>query len=140
GMVVSSTGALLYRFGVETDSNTARSESSPRWLKEHFDDPWVARAQAESWGSLASVTLLEINEKDKLFRPGRGVLDLGAAAGGWSQVAAKCVGSKGLVVASDILPMEPIADVTFLQGDFRAEDVFQKLLDILDGHKMDLVL
>lgn len=118
----------------------ARSKSSQRWLKEHFDDPWVARAQAEGWRSRASFKLLEINEKDKLFKPGMRVLDLGAAPGGWSQVAAKQVGSKGLVVASDILPMEPIADVTFLQGDFREEDVFQKLLDILDGHKMDLVL
>lgn len=118
----------------------ARSKSSQRWLKEHFDDPWVARAQAEGWRSRASFKLLEINEKDKLFRPGMRVLDLGAAPGGWSQVAAKQVGSKGLIVASDILPMEPIADVTFLQGDFREEDVFQRLLDILDGHKMDLVL
>lgn len=118
----------------------ARSKSSQRWLKEHFDDPWVARAQAEGWRSRASFKLLEINEKDKLFRPGMRVLDLGAAPGGWSQVAAKQVGSKGLIVASDILPMEPIADVTFLQGDFREEDVFRKLLDILDGHKMDLVL
>jgi len=118
----------------------ARSKSSQRWLKEHFDDPWVARAQAEGWRSRASFKLLEINEKDKLFKPGMRVLDLGAAPGGWSQVAAKQVGSKGLIVASDILPMEPIADVTFLQGDFREEDVFQKLLDILDGHKMDLVL
>lgn len=118
----------------------ARSKSSQRWLKEHFDDPWVARAQAEGWRSRASFKLLEINEKDKLLRPGMRVLDLGAAPGGWSQVAAKQVGSKGLIVASDILPMEPIADVTFLQGDFREEDVFQKLLDILDGHKMDLVL
>ena len=118
----------------------ARSKSSQRWLKEHFDDPWVARAQAEGWRSRASFKLLEINEKDKLFRPGMRVLDLGAAPGGWSQVAAKQVGSTGLIVASDILPMEPIADVTFLQGDFREEDVFQKLLDILDGHKMDLVL
>lgn len=118
----------------------ARSKSSQRWLKEHFDDPWVARAQAEGWRSRASFKLLEINEKDKLFKSGMRVLDLGAAPGGWSQVAAKQVGSKGLIVASDILPMEPIADVTFLQGDFREEDVFQKLLDILDGHKMDLVL
>ena len=118
----------------------ARSKSSQRWLKEHFDDPWVARAQAEGWRSRASFKLLEINEKDKLFKPGMRVLDLGAAPGGWSQVAAKQVGSKGLIVASDILPMEPIADVTFLQGDFREEDGFQKLLDILDGHKMDLVL
>src|SRR5690606_6092580 len=118
----------------------ARSKSSQRWLKEHFDDPWVARAQAEGWRSRASFKLLEINEKDKLLRPGMRVLDLGAAPGGWSQVAAKQVGSKGLIVASDILPMEPIADVTFLQGDFREEDVVQNLLELLYGHKMARVL
>src|SRR5690606_17658203 len=122
------------------DSNMARSKSSQRWLKEHFDDPWVARSQTEGWRSRASFKLMEFNEKEKLIRPGMRVMILGAALGGWSQVAAKQVGSKGLIVASDILSMEPIADVTFLQGDFREEDVFQKLLDILDGHKMDLVL
>ncbi len=118
----------------------ARSKSSQRWLKEHFDDHWVARAQAEGWRSRASFKLLEIHEKDRLFRPGLRVLDLGAAPGGWSQVAARLVGSSGLVVASDILAMEAIADVTFLQGDFREEDVFRELLNILDGGKVDLVL
>ena len=118
----------------------ARSKSSGRWLKEHFDDPWVARAQAEGWRSRASFKLLEINDKDKLLKPGLRVLDLGAAPGGWSQVAARLVGSRGLVVASDILAMEPIAYVTFLQGDFREDDVFAELLNILDGGKVDLVL
>jgi len=118
----------------------ARSKSSQRWLKEHFDDHWVARAQAEGWRSRASFKLLEIHEKDRLFRPGLKVLDLGAAPGGWSQVAARLVGSNGLVVASDILAIEPIADVTFLQGDFREDDVFQELLNILDGAQVDLVL
>lgn len=118
----------------------ARSKSSQRWLKEHFDDHWVARAQAEGWRSRASFKLLEIHEKDRLFRPGLKVLDLGAAPGGWSQVAARLVGSSGLVVASDILAIEPIADVTFLQGDFREDDVFQELLNILDGAQVDLVL
>lgn len=83
---------------------------------------------------------MEINEKDKLFRPGLRVLDLGAAPGGWSQVAARLVGDKGLVLASDILAMEPLAGVTFIQGDFREEEVFRQLLDALGGGKVDLVI
>lgn len=118
----------------------ARSKSSSRWLKEHFDDHWVAKAQAAGYRSRASFKLLEIHEKDSLFYSGMRVLDLGAAPGGWSQVAARQIGGRGLVVASDILPMEPIGDVTFLQGDFREDEVFQQLLDILDGGKVDLVL
>ncbi len=118
----------------------ARSKSSQRWLKEHFDDPWVARAQAEGYRSRACYKLLEINEKDKLLRPGLRVLDLGAAPGGWSQVAARLVGDKGLVLASDILTMEPLAGVTFIQGDFREEEVFRQLLDVLGGGKVDLVI
>jgi 23S rRNA (uridine2552-2'-O)-methyltransferase len=118
----------------------ARSKSSDRWLKEHFDDPWVARAQAEGYRSRACYKLLEINEKDRLLRPGMRVLDLGAAPGGWSQVAARLVGERGLVLASDILPMEPLAGVTFIQGDFREDAVFQQLLDALDGSKADLVI
>ncbi|MDF1779850.1 MAG: 23S rRNA (uridine(2552)-2'-O)-methyltransferase RlmE [Alcanivoracaceae bacterium] len=118
----------------------ARSKSSQRWLKEHFDDHWVARAKAEGYRSRASFKLLEINEKDKLLRPGMRVLDLGAAPGGWSQVASRLIGSRGQIVASDILAMEAIPDVTFLQGDFREDSVFQELLNILDGGKVDLVL
>ena len=117
-----------------------RSKSSQRWLKEHFDDQWVARAQAEGWRSRASFKLLEIDDRDRLFRPGMTVLDLGAAPGGWSQVAAQRAGDSGVVIASDILPMEPIAGVTFIQGDFREEDVFRELLNALDGRPVDLVL
>lgn len=117
-----------------------RSKSSHRWLKEHFDDQWVARAQAEGWRSRASFKLLEIDEKDKLFRKGMTVLDLGAAPGGWSQVAAARVGDAGTVLASDILPMEAIAGVTFVQGDFREDEVFRELLNGLDGRPVDLVL
>ncbi|KAF0806489.1 ribosomal RNA large subunit methyltransferase J [Alcanivorax xiamenensis] len=118
----------------------ARSKSSQRWLREHFDDHWVARAQAEGYRSRASFKLLEIHEKDKLFRPGMRVLDLGAAPGGWAQVAGRLVGSRGTVVASDILAMDPIPDVAFIQGDFREEEVYQRILDSLGGHKVDLVM
>ena len=118
----------------------ARSKSSQRWLREHFDDHWVARAQAEGYRSRASFKLLEIHEKDKLFRPGMRVLDLGAAPGGWAQVAGRLVGSRGTVVASDILAMDPIPDVAFIQGDFREEEVHQQILDSLGGHKVDLVM
>ncbi|KYZ86904.1 23S rRNA (uridine(2552)-2'-O)-methyltransferase RlmE [Alloalcanivorax xenomutans] len=118
----------------------ARSKSSQRWLREHFDDHWVARAQAEGYRSRASFKLLEIHEKDKLFRPGMRVLDLGAAPGGWAQVAGRLVGSRGTVVASDILAMDPIPDVAFIQGDFREQEVYQQILDSLGGHKVDLVM
>lgn len=118
----------------------SRSKSSHRWLKEHFDDIWVTRAQAEGYRSRASFKLLEIHGKDKLFRPGMRVLDLGAAPGGWSQVAARLVGDRGQVVASDILPMEAIADVVFVQGDFREESVFRELLNVLHGGRVDLVM
>ena len=118
----------------------AKSKSSRRWLKEHFDDPWVAKAQAEGWRSRASFKLLEIHGKDRLFRPGMKVVDLGAAPGGWSQVAASLVGDTGLVLASDILAMDPIAGVTFIQGDFREESVFRELLNALGGARADLVM
>ena len=118
----------------------AKSKSSQRWLKEHFDDHWVARAQAEGYRSRASFKLLEIHEKDKLFRPGMTVLDLGAAPGGWSQVAGRLVGSRGTVVASDILAMDAIPDVTFVQGDFREQAVYEQILAHPNGRKVDLVL
>ena|SRR5690554_457316 len=118
----------------------ARSKSSDRWLKEHVNDPWVARAQAEGYRSRACYKLLEINEKDKLLRPGMRVLDLGSAPGSWTQVVAQLVGDKGLVLASDILEMAPLAGVTFIQGDFREDEVFQQLLDALGGGKVDLVI
>lgn len=118
----------------------ARSKSSHRWLKEHFDDHWVARAQAEGYRSRASFKLEEIAEKDKLLRPGMTVLDLGAAPGSWSQVAAKQCGSGATLVASDILPMDPLADVTFIQGDFREQSVFDEILAALNNRPVDLVM
>lgn len=118
----------------------ARSKSSQRWLKEHFDDHWVKRAQEAGYRSRASFKLIELDEKDKLFRPGMTILDLGAAPGGWSQVAAQRCGASSLIVASDILPMDPIAGVDFVQGDFREELVFEQLLEKLKGRKVDLVM
>jgi 23S rRNA (uridine2552-2'-O)-methyltransferase len=117
-----------------------RTKSSQRWLKEHFDDPFVARAKAEGYRSRASYKLIEIDDRDRLFRPGMTVLDLGAAPGGWSQVAARRCGARATLVASDILPMETIADVTFIQGDFREQSVFDEILAALGNRPVDLVM
>jgi 23S rRNA (uridine2552-2'-O)-methyltransferase len=92
----------------------ARSKSSADWLKEHVDDIWVQKAQQDGYRTRASYKLIELDDKDKLMRPGSVVVDLGSAPGGWSQVVAQRVGEKGLVIASDILEMDAIADVTFI--------------------------
>lgn len=118
----------------------SRSKSSSRWLHEHFNDPWVKRAQAEGYRSRAVFKLLEIQQKDRILRPGMTVVDLGAAPGSWSQVAAGMVGSKGVVIASDILPMDELPGVTFILGDFREESVFSTILATLDGRPVDLVI
>lgn len=118
----------------------ARSKSSGRWLKEHFDDPFVKRAQQEGYRSRAVYKLLEIDQKDNLLRPGMTVIDLGAAPGGWAQVAADKVGPKGRVVALDILPMDPIPGVEVIEGDFRDENVLAQLLEQLGGRPVDLVM
>jgi 23S rRNA (uridine2552-2'-O)-methyltransferase len=120
--------------------SVTRSKSSSRWLHEHFNDPWVKKAQAQGYRSRAVFKLLEIQQKDRILRPGMTVLDLGAAPGGWSQVAADLVGDKGLVLASDILAMDPLHGVTFIQGDFREEAVFDAILAALDGRRIDLVI
>ncbi len=118
----------------------ARSKTSSGWLKEHFNDQYVVRAQQEGYRSRAAYKLLEIDDKDKLLKPGMTVVDLGAAPGGWTQIAANRVGSKGLVVALDILEMDPIPEVTVLHGDFREDEVLQQLLAALDGKQVDLVM
>lgn len=118
----------------------ARSKSSARWLQEHFDDPYVLKAQKEGWRSRAIYKLQELDEKDRLFKPGMAVVDLGAAPGGWSQWAAQQVSPGGEVFALDILPVDPYAGVTFIQGDFREEDVYNNLLDALNGREVDLVM
>ncbi len=118
----------------------ARSKSSSRWLREHFDDPYVKRSQADGYRSRASYKLLELDEKDRLFRPGYVVVDLGAAPGGWSQVAIERVGDRGRVLASDILSMDAIAGVEFIEGDFTEQSVFDALLDTLGEDRVDIVI
>ena len=118
----------------------ARSKSSSRWLQEHFADPFVKRAQAEGWRSRAVYKLEELIERDRLLRAGMVVVDLGAAPGGWSQMVRARLGEKGRVFALDILPMQGIAGVDFIEGDFREESVLKTLEKHLDGAPVDLVL
>ena len=117
-----------------------RSKSSARWLNEHVNDPYVKQAQKDGLRSRSSYKLIELNEKDKLIRPGMLVMDLGSAPGGWSQVAGNLVGEKGRVLASDILPMDPLDNVDFIQGDFTDDAVFQQILEKLDGRQPDLII
>ena len=116
------------------------SKTSKNWLKEHFDDPYVQRAQREGYRSRACYKLLELNDKDKFLRSGMTVVDLGCAPGGWSQVAAPLVGSRGRLIASDILAMDGLEDVEFIQGDFTEEAVFEQILAALDNLPADLVI
>lgn len=118
----------------------ARSKSSKRWLDEHVNDPYVKKAQVDGYRSRASYKLIELINKDKLIRPGMLVLDLGSAPGGWSQVVAPMVEPRGRVIASDILPMDTIADVDFIQGDFTEQDVFDQIMEKLDGASAELVM
>jgi len=117
-----------------------RSKSSSRWLREHFNDPYVKRAQSEGWRSRAVFKLEELIERDHLLKPGMVIVDLGAAPGGWSQIARERLGEKGRVVALDILPMQGIGGVEFIHGDFREDSVLKQLEKTLDGAAVDLVL
>ncbi|MGD8742200.1 MAG: 23S rRNA (uridine(2552)-2'-O)-methyltransferase RlmE [Granulosicoccaceae bacterium] len=118
----------------------ARSKSSGRWLREHFDDEYVKKAQKEGYRSRAVYKLLEIQDKDRVLRRGMTVVDLGAAPGGWSQLAAELVGDQGRVIALDILPMDALAGVIFIQGDFREDEPLQQLMQVLEGRPVDLVM
>jgi 23S rRNA (uridine2552-2'-O)-methyltransferase len=118
----------------------ARSKTSKGWLKEHFDDAYVKKSQQLGYRSRACFKLFEIQDKDKIFKPGMTVVDLGAAPGSWSQVAAELVGDSGRVVASDILPMDSLAGVEFILGDFTEEAVYTQILDVLTESKADLVI
>lgn len=111
-----------------------------RWLKEHFDDKYVLEAQKKGYRSRALFKIEEIQQKDKLLKPGMTVVDLGAAPGGWSQYAAGVVGDEGQVIACDILPMDPLPGVSFLQGDFREEAVLDALLERIQPDMVDVVL
>lgn len=117
-----------------------RSKSSSRWLREHFDDPYVKKAKVEGLRSRAVFKLEELVDRGALLKPGMRVVDLGAAPGGWSQLVRQRLGDSGTVVALDMLPMQGIAGVEVLQGDFREESVLQALEQRLDGGKIDLVL
>ena len=117
-----------------------RSKSSSRWLAEHFSDTYVKRAQAAGFRSRALFKLEEIQQRDRLIKPGMTVVDLGAAPGGWSEYVAKVLGGKGRVIALDILPMDPIPGVEFIQADFGADEGLTALRQRLDGGKVDLVL
>lgn len=118
----------------------ARSKSSKGWLQEHFKDQYVQKSQQDGYRSRASYKLLEINKKDRLIKKNMTVIDLGSAPGGWSQVAAELVGDNGTVIASDILLMDGIAGVDFIQGDFTENDVFDEIMDAMSGFKADLVI
>lgn len=117
-----------------------RSKSSQRWLKEHFSDPFVKKAQVEGLRSRAAYKLEELLERDRLIKPGMTVVDLGAAPGGWSQMARKVMGDKGRVIALDLLDMPPIAGVEFIHGDFREESVLSQLERLVGDRPVDLVL
>lgn len=116
------------------------SKTSKAWLQEHVSDHYVQLARRHGYRARAAFKLLEINEKDKLIQPGMVIVDLGAAPGSWSQVARQLMGDTGTVFALDILPMELLPGVEFLQGDFRAEQVLQDLLNLLNGRQVDLVI
>jgi len=118
----------------------ARSKSSNRWLDEHVNDPYVKQAQIDGYRARAAYKLIELNEKDKLIRPGMLVLDLGSAPGSWSQIAGRLVGVHGRVIASDILPMDSLEHVDFIQGDFTEESVFNQIMDKLGGARAELVM
>jgi len=117
-----------------------RSKSSASWMSRHLSDPFVKQAQKDGYRSRSAYKLIELNEKDKLIRPGMCILDLGSAPGGWSQVAGKLVGGKGRVLATDILPMDSLNNVDFIQGDFTDDAIVQKLFDWLGSGKFDLII
>jgi len=117
-----------------------KSHSSRQWLRRHVNDPYVQRSKREGYRSRSAYKLIEIDERDRLLRPGQVIVDLGSAPGGWSQVAAKRVGEAGLVVAIDLLPMESIAGVTFVQGDFTSGKGAAAVQAALGGRQVDLVM
>lgn len=121
-------------------TNKKFSKSSKAWMKEHIDDFYVQKAQKDGYRSRAAYKLLEINDKTGLIKKGMTVVDLGSAPGSWSQVAGQLVGDAGVLIASDILPMDTLENVTFIQGDFREEEVFNKIMAQVGGRKVNVVL
>jgi 23S rRNA (uridine2552-2'-O)-methyltransferase len=118
----------------------ARSKSSNQWMQEHFDDIYVKMAKTQGYRSRAVFKLAEIQEKDQLIKPDMNIVDLGAAPGGWSQYARQIIAKKNKIIALDILPMETIEDVFFIQGDFTEQNVYTQLMTVLDGGVINLVL
>ena len=124
-----------------SSENLPMAKSKNRsWIKQHVKDPYVKQSQVDGYRSRASYKLLEIVEKDRLIQSGMTVVDLGSSPGGWSQVAARLVGHTGRVHALDLLPMDSIAGVDFIQGDFTEEDIFDELLKIIENRPVDLVI
>ena len=121
-------------------TNKKLSKSSRAWMKEHLDDHYVKLAQRDGYRARAAYKLLEINEKLQLIKKGMTVVDLGSAPGSWSQVAGKLVGDNGKLIASDILPMDTLENVTFIQGDFREQEVFDRIMAEVAGKPVDVVL
>lgn len=119
---------------------TRRSKNSREWLREHFTDPFVKRAQTEGWRSRPVFKLEEIDRRERLLKPGQICLDLGAAPGAWSQYARRKVGPHGRVIATDILEMTGISGVEFVQGDFREEEVFNRILALVPDRAVDVLL
>ena len=117
-----------------------KNKTNKAWITEHVNDAYVQRARAEGWRSRAAFKLTEVDDKDKLLRPGMTVVDLGSAPGSWSQVAARRVAPGGRLIALDLLPMDPLHGVHFIQGDFREDEVLQALAAALEGRQVDLVL
>lgn len=124
---------------------TKKLKSNRAWIERHINDPFVKRSRAEGYRARSVYKLIELNDKEKLLKPGYTVVELGAAPGSWTQVVREKMSKKdgevnGKIIAMDILPMDPIDGVTFLQGDFREQEVADKLAEILDGEKVDVVL
>lgn len=117
-----------------------KNKTNKAWITEHVNDAYVQWARAEGWRSRAAFKLTEVDDKDKLLKPGMTVVDLGSAPGSWSQVAARRVAPGGRLIALDLLPMEPLHGVHFIQGDFREDEVLQALTTALEGRQVDLVL
>ena len=118
----------------------ARSKSSNRWMQEHFRDEYVQQAKAKGYRSRAVFKLIEIQEKDRLIKPGMNIIDLGAAPGGWSGYVRTLIAQRDKIIALDILPIENIPGVDFIQGDFRENGVLDKLYQVLDGAPVNIVL
>ncbi len=118
----------------------ARSKSSNQWMQEHFDDEYVKRAMSEGYRSRSTFKLIEIQEKDRIIKTGMNIIDLGAAPGGWSEYARGIIGKKNKVIALDLLEMDPIEGVDFIQGDFREDEILDELYKVLNGAPVDLVM